>query len=140
MASIFYNEGAAHILSTYFENNGIPFTDIYVGLGTGGLNFDPDATLADLTEVDGDGYARQAITRDATPTGWTFQGATIVTPKLTYTNVGISDWWAPVDYAFFTLSANGSDDPDILIAAVELADSVLIGPQNSRSFILKLSI
>lgn len=140
MASVLYNEGAVHMLSLYFENSGAAFDTIYVGLGSGGVNFDRDATISDITEITAAGYSRQAITRDATDTGWSFQQNLIVTPQLTYSNTDLHKYWPPVDFAFFTLSATGNDDPDILIAAVELDDSVLIAPRFSRNFILKLGL
>lgn len=131
MPRITYDQGQMHMLATYFQNTPPSFGPFYVGLGTGPAPLEGDTTLADLSELSGNGYARRSVTRDATGTGWILAGNKVTGPVLSFTNTSPTATWSPIDFVFLTLSPSGVTAPNILIAAIDLEDSVFVGPGES---------
>ena len=127
------DEGENNILDVYFRNQNVP-TKFYLGLGNnGGTPGIPaeNATLADITEVSGDGYARQEITRDTN--GWPSltkdtDGDWYVTSKqVAFVNTGTENWSA-ADYLFITDAASGTDGK--LLICIALSSSRVLTPSD----------
>jgi len=63
------NQGENNILNVYFRNLGAPATGFFVGMCNGSM--DVGSTLATVpNEPVGNGYARQAVLRDESDSGW----------------------------------------------------------------------
>jgi len=126
--------GEQNVLDVYFRNQNAP-TTFYLGLGNnGGTPGIPaeNATLADITEVSGTGYARQEITRDTT--GWptlaqdSSDGDYYVTSKqVGFVNSGTSDWTS-ADYLFITDAASGTTGK--LLVCIALSSSRVLKPSD----------
>lgn len=134
-----YAQGQNHILSVYLQAASFagPF---YVGLGTGGVPDGRNKTLADVTEVTGTGYARIAVTRDGTASGWTIADNVGSSPTLSFTNSSLTTDWEDADYAFLTLSPSGTTAPNILLTAGELGTSFTLGPGEEQEIIFKFNL
>lgn len=131
-----YTEGENHILSSYFL--GVPFAGpFYLGLGSGPFPINESATLADVVEVTGTNYARQAITRDGTVTGWSLVGDEATAAQISWTNLDLTTCWDPADYAFLTLSPSALTGDTTLIAAVDLSQTLILGPERTMRVIFK---
>ena len=128
-----YAQGQNHIASVYFQATAFdgPF---FVGLGTGGIPEGRDKTLANITEVVGNGYARAAVARDTSGSGWHIADNVATSPILTFTNSDASVNWTDADYAFLTLSPSGTTAPAILLATVELGSTFVLEPGVSEQF------
>lgn len=136
MGHMVYTEGENHILSSYFL--GTPFTGpFYLGLGSGPFPVNEDATLADVVEVAGTNYARQQITRDGSATGWSLVGDTAQAAQISWTNLHLTECWDPADYAFLTLSPDGLNGDTTLIAAVDLTQTLILGPERTMRVLFK---
>jgi len=127
------DEGENNILDVYYRNQNAP-TKFYLGLGNnGGTPGIPaeDATLATITEVSGDGYARQEITRDTI--GWPSltkdsDGDWYVTSKqVAFVNTG-SENWPAADYMFITDTPSGTDGK--LLICIALSSSRVLTPSD----------
>ena len=131
-----YTQGEQHILNAYFQ--GVDFDGpFYIGLGSGPLPPNEGDTLADVTEVTGTDYSRQPIERGGSPTGWTVADDTAQGAEVRFINPDPSNCWTPADYAFLTLSPEGTDNPYVLIAAVDLDESISLMPNKVLSLIFK---
>lgn len=97
-----------------------------------------DGSVSDLNELNGLGYSRQMISRDSTPSGWALEDGYVQSPELTFSNSSFVDSWDPVDFAFITLSSEGSNDPNILIAAIEFGSSIDVPAQRDLKIIFKI--
>ena len=138
MGYMVYTQGEDHILSTYFT--GTTFTGpFYIGLGTGPLPVIEHATLNDIVEVEGLNYSRQQVQRSSNPYGWSIVDGTAQAAQVSWINQDLVEAWTPADYAFLTLSPTGVDDPNILIAAVDLNDTVVLQPDRKMRIIFKFS-
>lgn len=139
MAYELYADGQNHFAQVYFQATAFtgPF---YVGLGTGAIPAGREKTLANVVEVTGIGYARIAVARDGTSSGWTVADNVATSPVLTFTNTDVSSSWADADYGFLTLSPNALTAPAILIATVELGRTFILGPNSSEQFRFKFAI
>lgn len=136
MSHIVYTEGENHILRTYFNNT--PFVGpFYIGLGKGPIPQSESATLSDVNEISGFGYARMPLPRDASPYGWSITDDEATAAEVSWFNSDLTTSWQPADYAFLTLSALGTDAPAVLIAAVDLTSTVILGPQKKFKVIFK---
>ena len=131
-----YTQGEAHMLATYFQ--GDTFTGpFWIGLATGPTPLAESATLSDIVEVVGVNYARQQVLRDSSSYGWNIVDDTAQGAQVSWNNLDTSTCWTPADYAFLTLSPAGTDAPNILIAAVDLDNSVILEPQRKMRLIFK---
>lgn len=137
MGSITYNEGESLLLSSFFQNEPPTFGPFYIGLGTGGHFKAENGTLAGIEEVSGQGYERFRINRDSTADGWELRGDTVQSPTIRFWNSDPLDDWTPVDFAFLTLSQQGTFGDTTLIAAAEFPNSVAVGPQSEFRFIFR---
>lgn len=136
MAHRVYTQGEQHMLNVYFQ--GVAFTGpFYIGLGTGPIPPDESDTLADVTEVVGTNYARQSIDRAGAPSGWTVSGDQAQGAEVEWENLDPSDCWTPADYAFLTLSPDGTTNPNILIAAVDLTTPTILEPGKTLSLLFR---
>lgn len=138
MAHKVYTQGENHILQAYFQAEGFsgPF---YIGLGTGPLPSLESATLNDIVEVSGYNYSRQPVQRDSSLFGWNVVNGEAQSAQVSWNNLDLSIAWTPADYAFLTTSPEANDAPNILIAAVDLQDSVILQPQRKLRLIFKFS-
>ena len=141
MGHIVYDQGEQHIVETYFTATSFtgPF---YIGLGVGAFPQAESSSLADVTEVNGLGYARQPVQRDASPFGWSVGDplcpmGTAQAAEITWKNISTDLCWDPADYAFLTTSPLALDEPNILIAAVDLANTVILEPQKKLKMIFR---
>lgn len=136
MASIVYTQGENHILTTYFHGGSFsgPF---YIGLGKGPMPLSENSTLNDINEVVGSGYSRIPVQRDSSSLGWSVEGDMAEAPEVTWTNSNLTTNWQPVDYAFLTLSHSGITLPSVLIAAVELDNTVILEPQKKLKILFR---
>lgn len=137
MGSITYNEGESLLLSSFFQNEPPTFGPFYIGLGTGGNFLSENANLAGIEEVTGQGYERFMVGRDSSADGWELRGDTVQSPTIRFWNSDPLDDWTPVDFAFLTLSQQGTLGDTTLIAAAEFASSVEVGPQSEFRFIFR---
>jgi hypothetical protein len=136
MGHIVYEQGESHILSTYFQ--GGTFTGpFYIGLGVGPFPQAESSTLDDIIEVTGVNYARQQVLRDSSSYGWDLVGDEARSAQVSWNNLDLSTCWTPADYAFLTLSPEGTTGTNILIAAVDLDTSVALEPQRKMRIIFK---
>lgn len=136
MGHIVYTEGENHILNNYFL--GATFTGpFYIGLGSGPFPINENATLSDVVEITGTNYARQPVTRDGSATGWSVVGDTAQAAQISWQNLDLNTCWDPIDYAFLTLSPSGVLAPTTLIAAVDLTQTILLGPERTMRVIFK---
>ena|SRR3990167_11320533 len=136
MAHAVYTQGENHILQIYFQ--GVPFTGpFYIGLGTGAMPTIEGSTLANITEVIGTNYARQSINRDATAYGWSIVDDIAQAAEISFKNLDLSICWTEADYCFLTLSPSGVTAPNILIAAIELTQTIILEPQQKMKLIFK---
>ena len=136
MAYKVYLQGETHILNNYF--NATDFTGpFYIGLASGPIPQLETATLADVDEIFGFGYKRIAVNRDDSPYGWSISDDTAKAAEVSWFNSDVSTSWKPADYAFLTLSAYGQDEPNILIAAVDLENTVILAPQKKFKLLFK---
>ena len=136
-----YASGTQHLMQIYFQAATFagPF---YIGLGTGAIPSGVVKTLADITEVEGDGYARIEVARtNDADTGWTLNGGIVQSPVLTFTNSNVdpSVAWTDADYCFLTLSPSGTSSPAVLLGAIEMDTVVLTGTQ-SESIVFTFSL
>lgn len=136
MASRTYSEGKAYILSSFFLGDVPAPTVFYIGLGTGALIDDENATLSDVPEVDGLGYERIQIDQD----DWTLSGDVLISPQLEWTNTSNMDAWAPVDHAFLTLSPSGTPSDGLLIGAADLKNSIIVMPGQTIRIVVRFSL
>jgi hypothetical protein len=113
------------------------FGPFYIGLGTGGNFLAENGTLAQIEEVSGQGYERFMIGRDNSVDGWELRGDTVQSPTIRFNNTDPLADWTPVDFAFLTLSQQGTLGNTTLIAAVEFPNSVEVGPQSEFRFIFR---
>lgn len=133
-----YIQGENHILQTYFH--GITFTGpFYIGLGTGPIPNAEESTLLDVVEVEGLNYSRQAVQRSSNPYGWSIVDGTAQAAEVSWINLDLVEAWTPADYAFLTLSPQGTDAPNILVAAIDLNDAVVLEPDRKLKIIFKLA-
>lgn len=125
--------GENNMLDVYYRGQNVPAT-FYLGLGNNGGTVGipaEDSTLATITEVTGDGYNRQEITRDST--GWpdlikdTDGDWYVTSKKVAFTNSGTSDWTS-ADYLFITDAASGTTGN--LIATIALNASRVLKPSD----------
>jgi hypothetical protein len=137
MRNITYNQGESHLLASYFQSEPPAFGPFYVGLGTGGAFLSEAGTLADLNEISEPGYVRAPIARDNTVAGWELRGDMVQSPELLFPNTDPLNDWGPVDFAFLTLSQAGSQEPNVLIAAVEFPKSLVVNPGDSLKVIFR---
>lgn len=138
MGHMVYTQGENHILSTYFQAG--TFTGpFYIGLGTGPFPQSEAATLSDVVEVTGVNYARQQVLRDSSSYGWDVTNGYAQGAQVSWNNLDLSTCWTPADYAFLTLSPTGTDNPNILIAAVDLDTPVILEPQRKIKIIFKFN-
>lgn len=136
MAYRVYTQGETHILENYF--NGQTFTGpFYIGLATGPIPRLETATLQDVNEISGFGYKRMEVSRDGSSYGWNISGDTAQAAEVSWFNSDVSTSWNPADYAFLSLSAYGQDPPNILIAAVDLENTVILAPQKKFKLIFR---
>lgn len=133
-----YTQGEDHILTTYFQAGDFtgPF---YIGLGTGPFPQAESATLSDVVEVTGVNYQRQQVLRDSSSYGWQVVDGTAQAAQVSWANLDLTTCWTPADYAFLTLSPTGTDNPNILIAAVDLDNAVILEPERKMRIIFKFS-
>ncbi len=141
MAYELYAQGQTHLAQVYFQATTFagPF---YVGLGTGGIPEGRDKTLANVTEVVGTGYSRASVVRDGSGAGWTVADGVATSPILTFTNTDVdaADVWTDADYAFLTLSPSGVVAPAILLATVELDETLILAPGDSKQIRFNLTL
>ena len=137
MTSFSYNQGEQHFLAAYFQNEPPTFGPFFVGLGGGGAYMREGASLVDLNEISGNGYQRQMVTRDSSPTGWELRDGYVQSPELAFINTSAVNCWEPVDFVFLTLSAEASNSPDVLIAAVELPNTIDLGTRRTMKVIFR---
>ena len=132
MANIIYNEGKYHILRQYFYGTPETFGPFYIGLGSGGIVWEEDASLAQIShrEISGRTYERQLVTRDDTVTGWEQRGDTMVSPELVFSNTSY-DCWEDIDFAFLCFSPHGTSGDMTLLSAVQFPHTLVIKPNKS---------
>ena len=134
MAEILYDQGEQlfrEVIFTDAELTG-PF---YIGLGEGFFPPNDSATLSDVIEVSGTNYSRIAVARDED--GWTPINASMSTDVLEWHNLDPAASWTPAEYAFLTLSPSGQDEPNILISAVDLPKTIILGPTQVASMMVR---
>ncbi len=129
------DEGEENILRVYFRNETGP-SSFYLGLGNnGGTPGVPSdsATLADITEVSGTGYARQTVERSSV--GFpTIQKDTdsgdweVISKDVTFTNTGSSNWTS-ADYLFLTDVSSGTSGK--LLITIATSASRVLAPNDS---------
>lgn len=138
MGYMTYTQGENHILSTYFQ--GGTFTGpFWIGLGTGPYPQAESSTLDDIVEVSGVNYSRQQVLRDSFSYGWDIVDGTAQAAQVSWKNLDLTTCWTPADYAFLTLSPSAGVGPDILVAAVDLNDPVILEPERKLRLIFKFS-
>jgi hypothetical protein len=138
------DEGENWILDVFFRNATAP-TSFYLGLGNnGGTPGVPaeTATLANITEVSGTGYARQTVERssvgfptiqkDSTTGDWE-----VISKDVTFTNTGATNWTA-ADYLFLTDVDSGTSGK--LIATVATNVSRVLAPNDSLVANIKIRL
>lgn len=127
------DEGEQNMLDVYFRNQNAP-TNFYCGLGNnGGTPGIPaeTATLENITEVSGTGYARQLIERSTT--GWPYLvlqdgDYQIESKTISFTNTGSSNW-STIDYVFITDVSSGTQGK--LLVAIAMPASKVLGPNET---------
>ena len=106
MAGHWCTEGINRIFNILFEATAVDAT-LYLGLYTNTTEPAVDASLSDLTEPSGGGYARLALTRGA---DWTIVAALATAGVETFTSGGAA--WGLV-YGYFVGSSN-DDSGDLM--------------------------
>jgi hypothetical protein len=124
------------MLSTYFQAGDFP-GPFYIGLGVGPFPQSESSTLDDIVEVTGTNYSRQQVLRDSSSYGWNIVGDEAQAAQVSWNNLDLTTCWTPADFAFLTLSPSGSTAPGILIAAVDLDNSVILDPKRKMRIIFK---
>lgn len=94
------DDGLEQLYDVYFRGAAAPDSDFEVGLNT--LSLAQTSSYVDLTEVTGTGYAREALTRDSTATGFptlTLDSGDmqVTSATVTFENTGSSAWDEAVD-------------------------------------------
>lgn len=136
MASQVYTDGKSYILQSFFVGDVSVPPVFYIGLGTGGVVPNADATLADIPEVEGLDYAQIQID----PDDWTLSGDVLISPQLEWTNGSNIDAWTPVDHAFLTFSATGDPADAILIGAADLRNTIIVMPGKTIRIVVRFSL
>lgn len=137
-----YVSGQDEILRLAFQTAITGSGGFYVGLGTGPIPEGRTKTLADVTEVEGQGYARALVKRTADAEGWELDGGVITTPVLTFTNSSADpeNFWSDADYAFLTLSPEGLDAPVVIFSSSELTETFILAGGVSKQIIVDFSL
>lgn len=124
MAAIVYTEGLTFFGETALsEAQSVP-ASFYLGLGTGALPTLAQG-LADITEVSGTGYARQAIASNNTDIVTSADGNYMKFTCSEETFTGGAGGWTEADYAFLCTVSSGTSGK--LLAAVDLSTPQTLG-------------
>jgi hypothetical protein len=136
MAKQIYIEGRNHMLRVYFSGE-VYTGDFYVGLGTGAFPSDENATLDDITEVEGANYSRQKILRNDTQDGWDIVDDLATGTQVEFYNTDLDTTWTEADYMFLTLSRYQDEAPTDLIVAVDLSNTLILQPGERFQVVFK---
>jgi len=125
------DQGETDVLKVYFSGEQAHRGTLYLGLYTNATEPDETATLADIVEPSGAGYARQAIADSE----WSVSGDTATAVAKTFQASGGS--WGDVTGYFIATSADNSG----LLLAVEHFDAAKnIGDGDSIQITAKVTI
>lgn len=123
MAGILVNEGEKRIADIILGSQAVDAT-LYMGLYTNAVQPSETATLSDITEVSGTGYARKALTR----TSWTGSADAKSYAEQTFGAAG-TDWGTVTGYFI----ATSSDNSGKLMIVESFPAGIPIGVGSSQS-------
>ena len=139
MAAEVHTQGLRLLLECLAGLETVP-SSCWIGLATND-SLAENATLGDVTEVTGTGYARQQVASGGT--GWpTSQGAgtndwEVKTLQVTFTNSGTGNW-ATARTAFICTAQTGTQGK--LIASFPLSQARTLGPGDSLKVTITLQL
>jgi len=134
------DDGFEEIYEIFFRGDAGPDGGFEIGLNQQSLT--QSSSFADLVEVTGDGYSREAVTRDDTASGFPSLGLNadndmeIESTTVTFENTGTANWDAAVD-AF--LNSADSTDGEILIAYRPLSADRTLQPGETIDVAIRIT-
>ena len=125
------DQGETDVLKVYFSGEQAHRTTLYLGLYLNATEPAENATLADITEPSGGGYARQAIADSE----WTVSGNLAQAATKTFQASG-ADWGDVTGYFI----ATSSDNTGILLAVEHFDAAKNIGDGDQIQITAKVTI